>query len=137
MAEVIVKDKIDANGTPNSIGHQMYEAEYDFSVDGGAFADTYTLIEFADAVAIRLKACKVETAFTSGGAATVSLGVTASGTEMLNAVAIASFTAGSVLNQTTPGAFYKVEDGEKIVLALGTADLTAGKAKFLFEVIAS
>ena len=135
MAELNVSDKKTASGAPTSIGSQMYAATYDYSLDGGTSADTRVLIEFKDACSIRLVACRVKTAGTSGGSATVSLGV-AAGTEFLATEAIASFAAGAVLNQTTAGEFYKVEDDEKIVMSIGTADLTAGKFEFLFEVIA-
>ena len=136
MAELNVSDKKTASGAPSSIGSQMYSVTYDFTKDGGTSADTRVLIEFKDALAIRMVAARGKTAVTSGGAATISLGV-AAGSEFLSTEAIASFAAGAIVNQTTAGEFYKVEDDEKIVMSIGTADLTAGKVEFLFEVIAA
>jgi len=137
MANKDAQGKISASGAPSSIGNQFYAATYDFSQDGGASADTYNLLSFADKVAVRLVAVRVETAFTSGGAATLSLGVGVSGSELLSASAIAGFTAGAVVNAATPAGFYAVPADGAIVLQVGTADLTAGKAEFLFEVIAA
>ena len=134
MAEVIVADKKTAIGAPSSIGHEKYVVTYDFSEDGGASANTYTLIEFENACAVKLEALRVRTAGTSGGSATISLGI-AAGTEFLSASAIAGFSAGAIINQANGGEFYKVEDGEKLVLSIGTADLTAGKFEMLFDVI--
>lgn len=136
MAELSVTDKKLASGAPTSIGNQMYSVTYDFDADGGTAADTRVLIEFKDAVAVKLSAVRVRTALTSGGAATISLGV-AAGTEYLSAEAIATFAAGAIVNADEPGGYFKVEADEKIVLSIGTADLTAGKLEFLFEAIAA
>jgi hypothetical protein len=136
MAEVLVANKQTAYGAPSSIGHEKYVVTYDFSLDGGATADTYTLIEFKNACAVKLEALRVVTAGTSGGSATISLGI-ASGTEFLTTAAIAGFSLGAIVNQDTPGEYYKVEDDEKLVLSVGTAALTAGKFEMLFDVIQS
>lgn len=136
MAELLLSDKKTASGAPSSIGSQMYSVTYDFAVDGGTTTDTRVLIEFKDACAIRMVAARAKTTVTSGGSATISLGV-AAGTEFLSGAAIAGFAAGAIVNQTTAGEFYKVEADEKIVLSIGVADLTAGKIEFMFEVIAA
>ena len=133
MAAVTVADHKTGVGAPTSIGRDMYVVTYDFSVDGGASADTYDLLTFQDALAIRLVACRVRTAV-SGTSSTISLGV-AGGSEMFSTVAEATFAEGAIVNQGDAGEFYKVEDGEKVSMAIGTADLTAGKLEFLFETI--
>lgn len=134
MAEVAVADKKFARGAPSSIGHEKYLVTYDFSEDGGATADTYTLIEFSTACAVKLEALRVKTAGTSGGSATVTLGIEA-GTEYLSAEAVATFALGAIVNADDPGAYFKVEADEKMVLSIGTAALTAGKFEMLFDVI--
>lgn len=106
---------------------------YDFSVDGGAISDLDVLI--ADgSLLVELICCDVETAFTSGGANVNDLGKGAGGTEFWSDQAVAGFTADAQLIADTVGTIVELADGEKIVLGIEAAAITAGKGHFKFKV---
>ena len=124
------------------------EYEYDFAADGGAVG-VINLSSKAGAhvlpvgAMVKKVSLKVVTAFTSGGAATVSWGPTASATGYSGtAVAVASLTANASFNGEGNGAslvFNDVEDSSKeavvgvandgdMKLTIAAAALTAGRA---------
>ena len=98
---------------------------YDFSVDGGSVGALDLFTASADLV---IKSCHayVKTACTSGGSATVAIGVTGATTAYVDttAGAVANLTAKAVLGGTTPKG---VASGAKVLMTIGTAALTAGK----------
>jgi hypothetical protein len=134
MAKVQVDGYKVVKGAPFSNQKEIIRRTYDFSLDAGALADEYTLVNFSDACAVRLIGISVETAFTSAGAATIDCGLAGgTGTEFLNAEGKASFSAGAFVAGVAD--YIAVAAGEDIEMDIGTAALTAGKGEFIFEYI--
>ena len=102
---------------------------YDFAEDGGAFADAFRMGITAGKIMVVHSRVHVETEFTSGGSATVIIGVEGGDTDAfldLTSGAVASLTDDSV-HQETAGQGLVIADGSYIAADVGTADLTAGK----------
>ena len=110
---------------------RVARAKYDFAVDGGAqgaitLATTATLPDNAVIVGATLNST---TAATSGGAATIAVGLTAGGAAdtIKTAEAVASFSADALINGTvTFAAPVKMTAAGNINITVATADLTAG-----------
>lgn len=127
-------------GPAFSAGMEMAHAEYDFSVDGGSVGalDIFTA---AEDIVITHFHVKVMTACTSGGSATLKVGVSGGTTDLfMNTTqgAVASLTANAVILppavEGTPNALplpYKLASGGKLIQTIGTAALTAGKVKYV------
>ena len=106
-------------------------AKYDFAVDGGTIgaitlATTATLPDNAVIVGATLNST---TAATSGGAATIAVGLTAGGAAdtIKTAEAVGSFSADALINGTvTFAAPAKMTAAGNINITVATADLTAG-----------
>lgn len=123
------------------VGNQLKVQEYvyDFAVDGGAVG----FIDLADAMKLPVGTkilrvwYSVETAFTSGGSATVAIGDAASGARYLAATAYnnAAYNAGTLAQAAigTPVAVSSANIG-KLGITVATAALTAGKLKLMAEV---
>ncbi len=134
MAKVQADGYKVVKGAPFSNAKEIIRRTYDFSLDAGALADEVTLTNFSDACAVRLIGISVETAFTSGGAATIDCGLAGgTGVEFLSDEAVASFSAGAFVDGVSD--YIAVAAGEDIEMDIGTAALTAGKAEFVFEYI--
>jgi len=133
----------------------IQEYVYDFAVDGGAVGAIDLSAKVGKnplpvgSVVLAVTA-KVVTAFTSGGAATLAWGPTASATGYSGtAVAVASLTDNSMWNGQGNGAsliFDDTQDADKAAnvavandgdfkVTIGTAAMTAGKAVFVVEFI--
>lgn len=135
MALVVADGYSSVSGAPFSNESIIIRRTYDFALDGGATADTYKLVDFPDGAACRLVGVVCKTALTSGGAATISLGLAGgTGAEMLSAEAFGSFAAANDFVAGIAGATGVVADD--IVMSIGTAALTAGKLEFIFEYVA-
>lgn len=119
-------------GIANKLNHQEYV--YDFAVDGGAVSTINAKGNMLPlgAVVTSVQAV-VETAFTSGGSATLSIGDTSSVTKYAAATAVGSLvdkflvTAAGVPNQVGAA------NEQQIVFAIATAAMTAGKLRVAFE----
>jgi hypothetical protein len=134
MAKVEVDGYKAVKGVPFTNGKEIIRRVYDFSKDGGALADEYTLTNFSDGCAVRLLGVSVETAFV-GATATIDCGIAGgTGTEFLSGEAVASFSAGAWV----PGVadYIGVAANDDIEMDINTAALTAGKATFVFEYLA-
>lgn len=118
-------------GAPFPNASEMVRVVYDFAVDGGAIGDLAALVA-TDKVVVSLKHAHVLAAVTSEGAITVSLGSEATGDEFMDGTLKAALGIGVVL--AGEGGRVLLAVGEKIELALGVADATAGKIEFVFEV---
>lgn len=108
---------------------QYVKLVYDFAEDGGASADAYRLAQASRKIMVVHSRVHVETAFTSGGSATVIIGVEGGDTDAfldLTSGAVASLTDDSV-HQETAGQGIVVAADSYIAADVGTADLTAGK----------
>jgi len=134
-------------------GVQVQEYVYDFDVDGGAVGEI-DLSAKANKSAIPVGAlikrvtCLVKSAFTSGGAATLSWGNEDDGDGYSgSAIAVGSLTANASFNGYDNAAALLWDDTNdhpldvyvadandgKFEVNIGTAAMTAGKAVFLVE----
>lgn len=113
---------------------EYMEVMYDFAVDGGAVGalDLFTADE---ACVVKLAEMHVKTACTSGGSATVSCGKSGDLTGMIGATAVASLTADAVILGAALDASHVLAAGNVVQMDIATAALTAGKIRFVFEII--
>lgn len=120
---------------------QVERVVYDFSVDGGATGALDLFTAGADVVLHGFHAY-VKTACTSGGSATVAVGVTGATSAFVTttAGAVASLTANAVLGagltEGTPNTAAlprRLASGDKVLMTIGTAALTAGKIEFVIQ----
>lgn len=111
---------------------------YDFAKDGGA-AGALDIFEAKEDIVITHFHSKVVTAATSGGSATLKVGVTGSDARFMNTTqgAVANLTAGAVVIapavEGTPNVLalpVKLAAGDKILQTIAVAALTAGKIEF-------
>jgi len=112
-----------------SNGTAHVEVVYDFSKDAGAVG-VLDLIQVKEAMVLESAYVKVNTTATSGGSATVIVGVVGGDTDaILDATsgAVASLVAGVVLPGETASVALKLDADAKIGMTIGTAALTAGK----------
>jgi len=124
-----------------TIGNQFRNEEvvervtYDFAVDAGATGALDLFTAAADLIITGYNLV-VKTAGTSGGSATLIVGVTGTTNAFLTTTqgAVANLTLGAVLGplytEGTPNTYplpRKLASGEKILQTIGTAALTAGK----------
>lgn len=109
---------------------------YDFAVDGGAVGALDLFTANKDIV-IKSFHAYVKTAGTSGGSATVSIGVTGATTAFVDATAgaVANLTANAVLGSAI--APRRLAAGSKVLMTIGTAALTAGKIEVVLEYCAA
>lgn len=115
--------KYKANQYVFSGGTDHVEIEYDFAVDGGA-TGSLDLCQVKEACVVEAAYLKVKTAGTSGGSATVQVGVSA-GAGIIANTAVASLTLGAVIAPAAQPT--KLAADAIIQLTIGTAALTAGK----------
>ena len=115
-------------------GREKFEIEYDFAKDAGAVA-ALDLFKAKEACVIKLAEMHVLTTCTSGGAATVSVGKTADVAGMVAATAVASLTAGAVILGAALDASHTLAADDVVQMDVAVAALTAGKIKFVFEVM--
>lgn len=109
--------------------------EYDFSKDGGASADTYVMGTAGEKMVVLATTVYVAEAVTSGGAATVQIGVQGGDADaILPDTAVGSLTAEAVLEDAA-GQKFVIQKGEKIEAVVGTADLTAGRICVYIEYV--
>lgn len=124
-------------GANYSNERQTVKLTYDFANDGGATADTIVLGTAGRKILI-LDACvHVETACTSGGSATLAIGVSGG-----DADAFLDATSGAVANlvddfceKETAGQKIVVASGGKIEAVIATAALTAGKVNLIVSYV--
>lgn len=102
---------------------------YDFSVDAGAAADAIRIGQAAGKCIITEAYVHVETACTSGGSATVAIGVEGGDVDAfldITSGAVANLTDDAVLSETTGQGIVMAADAY-VLFDIATADLTAGK----------
>lgn len=114
--------KYKANQYVFSGGTDHIEIEYDFSVDGGAVG-SLDLLQVKEACVVESAYLKIKTAGTSGGAATVQVGVSG-GADLVGNTAVGSLTLGAVIDGLDN---VKLAADAIPQLTIGTAALTAGK----------
>lgn len=113
---------------------EKIEIEYDFAKDGGAVGELI-LMEAKEALVIHEAHVKIKTAFTSGGSATLIVGVSGGDTDaVLASTAVADLTAPKVFPGAAACEGIYLASGGKISMAIGTAAMTAGKMVVSLEV---
>lgn len=124
---------------------EVLRAVYDYAADGGATGALDIFTASADCVILNFYAV-VKTTCTSGGSATLKVGVTGDDDVFMTTTegAVASLTAATVfqakpvLTEGTPNTVAwpfprKLASGDKILQTIGTAALTAGKIEYTVE----
>lgn len=116
---------------------QFVKLVYNFATDGGAAADVVKIGTTDGKILVMDSVVHVETACTSGGSATVIVGVAGGDTD-----AFMDTTSGAVANlvddfcnQETTGQGIVLASGAAIHLDIATADLTAGKINVILSYI--
>lgn len=119
---------------------EFVHTEYDFAVDAGA-TGALDIFTAGEDIVITHFHTKVVTTCTSGGSATLKVGISGGTTDLFANTtqgAVASLAAGAVLVppavEGTPNALalpVKLASGGKIIQTIGTATLTAGKVKYV------
>jgi hypothetical protein len=114
-------------------------SDYDFAADTGAQA-AYTVFTVTGNVLFHYFMGVCETGVTSGGAATIEVGVSgntaaliaqATGTDLIANELWHDATPTTTLEQVDPtGRAFAVSNGQDVILTIATADLTAGKINF-------
>lgn len=148
------KDKMNLNdqrtGVPELIGDcvmlnkkHILRASYNFAVQGGAIGAIQLLGEDGKPVVIPNKAIvtkalvDVITAFTSGGSATVALGLNTT-TDIKAATAIASYTGiTACIPVETAATCVKMTADRTATMTVATAALTAGRVMVFIEYVMS
>ena len=130
----VAKYKKEGGGMGND--SHFVRAVYDFSVDAGAIG-VLDLFEADGACVIKSFHAVVETAFTSGGAATLTAGVQGGDVDvLLAAVALGSLTANSVHGEAVAlNLPIYLADGAILQQDIKVAAYTAGKIEYVFEVM--
>lgn len=124
---------------------EVVRVVYDFAKDGGATGALDIFEATADCLITHFSAC-VKTAATSGGSATLKVGITSDDDVFMTTTqgAVASLTLGAailpipVLTEGTPNTIamplpVKLASGAKVLQTIGTAALTAGKVEYLLK----
>ena len=128
-------------GKTFSNAKEMVKVIYDFAVDGGA-TGALDIFEASSDVVITGFFSVVKTTATSGGSATLKVGVTGDDDAFMTTTqgAVASLTAGALILppavEGTPNTLplpVKLASGAKILQTIGTAALTAGKVEYTVE----
>lgn len=114
-------------------GVRLMEYTYDFAADGGAVG-AFVLGEVKEDIVIHRAWLKVQTAFTSGGSATLSAGVTSgSSAELIPVTAVGSLSANAVIDEAATPLNVYVASGETLEIEILVAAMTAGKCELVLE----
>jgi hypothetical protein len=133
-------------GAPFSDEVQTIRARYSFSADGGA-TGALDLFQAVSACVVVGFYAVVQTTATSGGSATVKVGVTGDDDHFVkttegavaNLTANALFSAKPELTEGTPNTIammvpVRLAAGDSVLMTIGTAALTAGVIDFVVQV---
>jgi hypothetical protein len=114
----------------------LVRSDYDFAADTGAQA-AYTVFTVTGEVLIHSIFGICEDAFTSGGAATIELGVSGNTAVFIAQSTATELIANEIWHDATPtttveqidltGLSFVVANGQDVSFLVGAADLTAGK----------
>jgi len=120
---------------PGYNAEELVVIEYDFAEDGGATGD-YDIIENGgtDNMLIELDHIHAETAVTSAGDPTLDIGKGDGGTEIASDILKAELAADSIVLPDTAGTKIVLANGEKCVLGIEVAAITAGKFHMTFKI---
>jgi len=140
MADV----NLDAKRTiGDNYGNQVSIARvvYDNAVDVVTTSDQGLVLKTDDDIVITDFYMNIITTFTSGGAATLDVGISGGDEDLLlDGIAVANMTAGVIFQpfiiDGTPNVLpmpFALDAAGEIIMTIGTADFTAGKAEFVFQ----
>jgi hypothetical protein len=130
-------------GYPFTGKKEIVQVTYDFAVDGGA-TGVINLMKAQDALVITAAHAVVKTACTSGGSATVKIGITGNDDLLFGTTtgAVANLTDNALIApdvvEGTPNVVAfpaKIAAGDYVLMTIGTAALTAGKIVVTLEVM--
>lgn len=125
-----VKNKKFVSPASNEV--HVVRANWKFSVDSGSSASAFELIEATDDVVLIDGYVKTITVPDSAaGTATFSFGKTGAATGLINAGATSAFVLENIVALTDATTPLELEDGQKILLTIGTQDATAGELEFV------
>lgn len=114
-------------------GAEHIEIEYDFSKDGGAVG-VYDLAMIKERMVLEKCYLKCDEAFTSGGSATVEIGIKAGDTDaLMAATAVGSMTQYAVIDQASTADGLVIAPDAVLALEVKVAALTAGKATLVLK----
>jgi hypothetical protein len=100
---------------------------YDFAADTGGTSDTFRLALVNSKIIITEAILHVETAFTSGGSATMDIGATTADADAFgDGIAVATLVDDYAID-TAAGQSLVVDAADYIALTFATAAMTAGK----------
>lgn len=111
----------------------IHRAIYDFSVDAGAIGALDVFTANQD-VTILEAYVKVLTTCTSGGLATLAIGIDADPDTIVDETAVASLTAGALIQPIAAVCPVKLASGAKIKMNIADFALTAGKFEVVVEI---
>jgi hypothetical protein len=127
-----VSNKPSAVEAPFANAVEVVRVRYDYSVDGGAIG-ALDLVEAKDNLVLVGFYAVVQTAVTSSGAATVSIGDSASASGIVATAAIAEVAAGKVVPPESGTVVpRKLAAGDKITQTVAAFALTAGVIDYVF-----
>jgi hypothetical protein len=132
MAAVLAAQTI---APPFSNAKEVVRVVYDFAKDAGATGALDLFTADGDIVITHAHAT-VKTTATSGGSATVIWGLTGDTNRFMDttAGAVANLTAAAVISPASADLVpIKLASGDKVLMTIGTAALTAGKIEFVME----
>ena len=129
-----VLDKKKNLGAPASNAQELIHVEYDFAVDAGAIAD-YDVLENTgtDGMIVEFLYSIAETTVVGVGV-NIDLGKGLGGVEFLTDSDGPTMVADSFTYSATQGLKVELTNGEKIVMGVETAAITAGKIHMYFMV---
>lgn len=107
-------------------GMEVIKIIYDFSNDTGAVA-AYNGFQAGHKMVVHKCIMKVQTACTSGGSATVSVGKTGSVAALAAATAVASLTGDAIIAGVPSAGGVLLAAGDYVLFDIAVAALTAGK----------
>lgn len=130
MAVLSDKKKV---GAPFRNEGKIVRVVYDFSVDSGDVAD-YDVLEADGSLLVELISIDCKVALTAAATSVIDLGKGAGGVEFLSDLDAAAGIAADVQTPgDTAGKVVELADGEKIVMGIETAAVTAGKLEMIFR----
>jgi len=124
------------SAAPFSNDVEIIRVQYDFANDAGA-TGALDVLTCTEACVVRFKHGVVKTECTSGGSATLILGLSGGDTDaFLDATsgAVANLTGSAIIQPEATNPVYVAAAG-KIIQTIGTATFTAGKIEYVFEIM--
>lgn len=129
---ILADKRIEGAGFRNAA--KYVRVVYDFAKDTGAVAD-YDVIVADGACLVELVNIDVKTAITATATSVLDLGKNVGGVEFKSNLDVAAGIAiDTQIGADTAGLFVELADGEKIVMGIETAAITAGKFEMMFRV---